>query len=75
MVALGLVLLALDVMLVTGLGYTLLNNMRETTSALLLGVLVSAGCLGASVALLARHQRQWQAEENETNEPREGARA
>ena len=74
-VALGLVLLALDVMLVTGLGYTLLSDMRETTSALLLGVLVSAGCLGASVALLARHQRQWQAEENETNEPREGARA
>ena len=61
--ALGLALLALDLLLLAGLGYGLLKSNTNVMGMLLVGTVVSAACLGGSAALLLRLQRQWLAEE------------
>ena len=61
--ALGLALLALDLLLLAGLGYGLLKSNTNVMGMLLVGAVVSAACLGGSAALLLRLQRQWLAEE------------
>lgn len=61
--ALGLALLALDLLLLAGLGYGLLKGNTNVMGMLLVGAVVSAACLGGSAALLLRLQRQWLAEE------------
>ena len=61
--ALGLALLALDLLLLAGLGYGLLKGNTNVMGMLLVGAVVSAACLGGSPALLLRLQRQWLAEE------------
>ena len=57
--ALGLALLALALLLLTGLGYTLLKSNAGVAGMLLLGAAASAACLGGSASLLLRLQRQW----------------
>ena len=61
--ALGLALLALDLLLLAGLGYGLMKGNAGVAGMLLVGAVVSAACLGGSAALLLRLQRQWLAEE------------
>ena len=61
--ALGLALLALDLLLLAGLGYGLLKGNAGVAGMLLVGAAASAACLGGSAALLLRLQRQWLAEE------------
>ena len=61
--ALGLALLALDLLLLAGLGYGLLKSNTNVMGMLLVGAVVSAACLGGSAALLLRLQKQWLAEE------------
>ena len=61
--ALGLALLALDLLLLAGLGYGLLKGNAGVVGMLLVGAVASAACLGGSAALLLRLQRQWLAEE------------
>ena len=55
--ALGLALLALDLLLLAGLGYGLLKSNTNVMGMLLVGTVVSAACLGGSAALLLRLQR------------------
>ena len=59
----ALALLALDLLLLAGLGYGLLKGNTNVMGMLLVGAVVSAACLGGSAALLLRLQRQWLAEE------------
>ena len=57
--ALGLALLALALLLLAGLGYTLLKGNAGVAGMLLVGAVASAACLGGSASLLLRLQKQW----------------